>query len=131
MPMNLPGVTVFGRPIKPVAFGFCLLMLITTVYNVLDAGALGSTVLAAVVAVLAAGAATTLALGWWASSQQLAEWGLICTAMVEMARAAFIVLTLGLPATDAVGSMIAAIIAYGSYMLEAWDDPHHHHRRQA
>ena len=122
MTLNLPGRRVFGRPVKPVAGGFVILMLTLAVFNTIDAGVLGATVLGHVTGALAGVSAVTLLAGWWGSWQRVAEAGLLAAFAAYGLRGLFVLFTQG-PWVQAVWlSLGAAVIAWGSFVLETMDE---------
>ena len=119
---DLDGLLVFGRPVKPLALGMTVLMVALTVQNVFHVGAFGDLILGDVVAALSSVAAVTLFLGWWRSSQRMAELGLLLAATVYVTRSAFL-LFIGEPATEGIYlGLGAAVMAGGAYLLERWDE---------
>ncbi len=118
---DLDGVQVWGRPIKPVAFGLSVLMLTLTVYNIFNVGVFGSLFLGDVIAVLTGTSFVMLMLGWFAKNQLLAEFGLITAFTAYTLRASFILFSSGPTAEGFYLSIGAAIIAGGAYLLEGWD----------
>lgn len=111
-------LTVWGRALKPVHAGFMWLMTVLVVYNVTDAGALGSSWLGDAIAIVAASAAGCLAAGWAARSQAMAAAGLFLSGVVYTARAVFVGLMDGFWAQGLWLSLGAVIIAWGSWRLE-------------
>lgn len=111
---------ILGRPIKPVALGLALNVLVIAQANIRnDDRGIGQGL--AYLLALAAGAAfVLLCAGWFMKRQRLAEYGLLLTAGVYMTRAIFVALEN--PWDQAIFfSVGAAIIAGGSYLLEATD----------
>lgn len=119
-PLNLP-ISIFGRPAKPVAFGFAIFMITFTVSNLLDRGVFKASLWGDVVAVVAGAAFTLLVLAWFINSQRLAEYGLLLSCTVFITRGMFLALTLGFDRQDVYFSLANAIIAGGSYFLERTD----------
>ena len=115
---DVPGVTLFGRPLKPVALGLTLTMVIVAQSNLRGADRGTEYPLSIILGVLAIAAAVTLAVGWVGKMQRIAEVGLLLVVGVYVTRAVFIQMTS--PWDQAVFfSMSTAIIAAGSFMLEA------------
>lgn len=119
-PLNLP-IKVFGRPVKPVAFGLGIYMVVYVVYNIIDKGVFGASEWGDVLAVIAGAALALLTVAWFANSQRLAEIGLLLCSTVFMIRAVFLFLTLGIWAEGLYYSLASAVIAGGSYFLERTD----------
>lgn len=108
---------VFGRPIRPVAFGFLLTMLVVASanYRGMDRGT--ELPIALVVAALATVSAGCLLTGWWANCHRCGEIGLLLVASTYAVRGALIMLAS--PWDQAVFfSLASVIIAGGSYVLE-------------
>ena len=118
---DLEGVTVMGRPIKPVALGLTILMLSLLVINLTGVGELTGTLLARVIAVMAGTAAVTLVAGWVWRSQRMAQAGLLLAAIVYITRSAFIALDSGIGSIGVWLGGGAGVIAAGAYLLETWD----------
>jgi hypothetical protein len=115
---DLPGLTVFGRPLKPVAFGLTLAMVIVAQSNFRGADRGTEYPLSVFLGFAAVAAIVTLIVGWVCSRQRVAEAGLLLVVGVYVTRAAFI--QMYNPWDQAVFfSLSTAIIAAGSYMLEA------------
>lgn len=119
-PMNLP-ITIFGRPVKPVAFGLGVYMAVFMVYNLIDKGVFGNSEWGDVLAVIAGAALTLLTVAWVANSQRLAEWGLLLSCSVFLIRGIFLVLTLGIVSEAVYYQLANVLIAGGSYFLERAD----------
>lgn len=120
---DIPGVRLLGRPLKPVALGLTLTMIIVAQSNFRGADRGTQYPLSMVLAVAAAVAAVTLAVGWISRRQRIAELGLLLVVGVYTARAAFIQMVS--PFDQAVWfSLATVVIAAGAYVLEASD-----HRR--
>jgi hypothetical protein len=119
-PLNLP-ITVFNRPVKPVAFGFSVLMIVLTVVGVTGTGVFGTSILGDVETAVSAVAAAALIGGWIGRSQRIAEIGLLLVFIVYTMRGVFIGLYYGPSKYDMYLSLGAAIIAGGSYLLEHAD----------
>ena len=84
-PLNLD-VTVWGRPVKPVALFLTLSALVVAAINVLDVGILQTSAWGDLVGVVMAGAASLLVVGWVTRSQRIAEVGLIAAFMAWLFR---------------------------------------------
>lgn len=119
-PLNLP-ISIFGRPVKPVAFGLGVYMLAFMVYNIIDRGVFGPSRWGDVIAVIAGSALTLLMVSWIANSQRLAEIGLLLSSTVFFIRGVFLLLTLGWGSEGVYYSIASAIIAGGAYFLERTD----------
>ena len=117
---DLEGVTLWGRPIKPVGLGVSVLMGTLMVANFYEVGIFGDTVLAMGIAVLSGIAFVLLVWGWVGRIQRFAEYGLLLAAFTYMARALFAFFTLGVTQSSFL-SLGAVIISGGSYLLETWD----------
>lgn len=118
---DVPGVTVFGRPLKPVALGLTLTMVIVAQANFRSEDRGTEYPLSFVLAILAVAAAVTLAVGWLGGRQKVAEIGLLLVVGVYAARAAFIQMVS--PFDQAVFfSLATVVIAGGAYILEASSD---------
>lgn len=117
---DVPGVRLLGRPIKPVALGLTLNMLIVAQANFRDMDRGTTPPMSTMLGVMAVVAVTALILGWVLRMQRLAEVGLLVTVFVYATRAVFIQLTNTWD--EAVFfSLAAVIIAGGSYYLEVAD----------
>jgi hypothetical protein len=117
---DLEGAALWGRPVKPVAAGLTLNMLIVAQSNFrgMDRGTLPP--LSWILGTAAVVAVACLIIGWVSNSQHLAEVGLLLTVGVYVARATFIMLEN--PWDQAIFFSLAVIvIAGGSYFLEAND----------
>jgi hypothetical protein len=118
---DVPGVTLFGRPLKPVALGLTLTMVIVAQSNLRGADRGTEYPLSIILGVLAIAAAVTLAVGWIGKRQRIAEVGLLLVVGVYAARAAFIQMVS--PFDQAVWfSLSTVVIAGGAYILEASSD---------
>lgn len=115
---DLPGLTVFGRPLKPVAFGLTLSMVIIAQSNFRGADRGTGYPLSVLLGICAAAAAATLVIGWAGRLQRVAEVGLLLVVGVYVTRAVFIFLS-SVPDQSVFFSLSTAIIAGGSFMLEA------------
>ena len=120
-PLNLP-VTVFGRPLKPLALGIVVAMLVLTLAGILDQGALHSSGWGDLVSAVAFASFTAFMGGWWARSQRMAEMALLLATGVFTARAAAL-LMLHFEILDVAAwlSVASAITAGGAYALERVD----------
>lgn len=115
---DIPGLTIWGRPLKPVALGLTLTMVIVAQSNLRGADRGTEYPLSAILGVLAVAAAVTLAIGWIGKMQRIAELGLLLVVGVYAARAAFIQMVS--PFDQAVWfSLSTVVIAGGAYILEA------------
>ncbi len=121
-PMNL-NLTIFGRPIKPVAFGLGLCMATFMYFNLVGMGVMSAAGWDDVVAIVSGAALSFLVIAWVANSQQIAEYGLLLSCTVFIIRATYLVLAHGFERADLYVSLGLAIIAGGSYFLER-ADPH-------
>ena len=118
---DLPNVTLFDRPIKPVAFGLSFTMAVLVIVNLADAGSLGDSVLGDITAVGAGISCAFLWAGWWGRSQLLAELGLLIAFTIEIIRSIFIAIDREWWTVGVWLGFGTAIIAGGAYMLERWD----------
>ena len=129
---DLDGVQPFGRPIKPVALGSCVLMATLTIYNLVDAGVFEDLWLGDIVAILAGTSLIAMLGGWFGKSQGMAEIGLLMGFIVYVARGSFALFHEGITSEAVCLSAGAAIILGGAYLLERWDRaphiPHIPHR---
>ena len=118
---DLAGLTVFGRPLKPVAFGLTLTMIVVTAVNVqgMDRGTIPP--LSHLVAALAAVSVLALAYGWAFGHQKAAEIGLLLVIGTYATRATFIAFASGLTEPAVWFSLSTVVIAAGSYALEVND----------
>jgi hypothetical protein len=117
---DVEGLRVFGRPLKPVALGLTLTMIIVAQSNFRGADRGTEYPLSVVLGVLAVIAAVTLAAGWICGRQRIAEAGLLLVVGVYATRATFIQMVS--PFDQAVWfSLATVIIAGGAYILEASD----------
>lgn len=118
---DLDGITVWGRPIKPVALGACILMATLTIYNIVDKGVFGDLILGDVVAVLSGASLIMMLTGWFGRSQRMAEFGLLAGCISYVMRGAFVLFYNG-PLAEAVWlSLGSTTILGGAYLLEKWD----------
>ena len=120
---DLEGLSLWGRPIKPVALGFAWLMLSLTVINISNIGELGDNFLGDLIAVLAFSSFTALTAGWVFRNQHMAEYGLLAACIAYVVRTSFIMFSVGIDDAGVYLGFGAAIIAGGAYLLEA-TDPH-------
>jgi hypothetical protein len=117
---DLPRFTTYGRPLKPVALGLSLAMIVIASVNVhgFDRG-----VIPPLTFLLAGGAslaAVCMIAGWVLRSQRAAEVGLLLVVAVYITRGAFIFLSSGFDQAVAF-SITSSIIAGGAYLLESSD----------
>ena len=119
-PLDLP-LKVWGRPVKPVALGFCVLMGTLAVYNIRGIGLLGDTAWSHAVGVLAGTSALMMLVGWIGKRQALAKYGLFAAAITYLIRLFYLLLTEGITNQSFWLSLGAAIIASGSFFLEDID----------
>lgn len=124
--MDVDGMALFGRKVKPVAFGFAFVLTVYLAYGLTDSGTFDGTVVGDVVAIGSAGAVAMMLGGWWGRSQRMAEYGLLLTVFVILARTLFLLLSDGL-SERALQGFGFVIIAAGSYWLERNES----HRRAA
>ena len=118
---DLNELRMWGRPLKPVALGLTLTMVIVTQANLrgIDRGTVPP--LSYLVAVLSATAVVTLLWGWIGRNQKAAEIGLLLVIGTYITRAAFIALESGLAEQAVWFSLATVVIAAGSYALEVDD----------
>lgn len=111
------------RPVKPVAFGMLLSMLILAGFAVTNRGVLDGSSWADLLAVCAGTTAAMLSYGWLIRSQQWARWGLLAAFGVWVARTVVILCVAPAPfrAEGLYLSAVWALIAAGSYFLETAD----------
>ena len=117
---DLPRISIWGRPFKPVAFGLSISMCTVLAVNVAGDDRGTQAPLTTFLAVAASAALTMLLYGWWARSQLAAEAGLLLVVLTYMTRAAFIYLSSGWDQAVAF-SVASSVIAGGAYLLEAAD----------
>lgn len=115
---DLDTIRVWGRPLKPVALGLTLTMVIVAQANLRAADRGTTPPLSYVVAAVAGAAVIALIWGWVGRSQRLAEIGLLLVVAAYATRAAFVYLSSG-PDQAVFFSLASVIIAGGSYLLEA------------
>jgi hypothetical protein len=120
-PLNLP-VSVWGRPIKPLALGMAVAMIVLTLAGLLDRGALGRSLWGDFVALVAFSSFMAFLGGWWGQSQRMAEVALLLACGVFTTRAAAL-LMLHFEVLDIAAwlSVASAITAGGAYVLERVD----------
>lgn len=116
-------MTFLNRPIKPVAFGLTITMLIIAQANLRMTDRGVAYPLSVVLTALATLSAVALLVGWIGRFQRLAEYGLLLVVAVYLTRAAFIFFASG-PDQAVWFSLTTTIIAGGSYFLEASDRLH-------
>lgn len=119
-PLNLP-VSILGRPLKPLAFGMAIAMVVLCLAGLFDTGALDGSLWGDVVALIAAASCTSFMAGWWARNQPMAEAGLLLACWVFTTRAAALLFIGGAGSIAAWLSIASAIIAGGAYVLERTD----------
>lgn len=120
-PMNLPGVRIFGRPFKPVAFGFTMSLLVLFWAGWYDRGALDGTFWGDLVGCAAFGIAATLSAAWWFRSQRWSEYGLLATFVLYFWYSFTVSLVnLEVNVSGLIG-LCLAVIAGGSWLLERAD----------
>ena len=119
---DLPGIAVWGRPIKPVALGLSMSMLVLCVFNTIDAGVLLETQVGDVVAVMSGIAAFLLIAGWVGKSQMMAEWGLFLAGMTMTLRSAFLFVLQGGSNIGVWLGVGTAVVAFGAFLLERTDE---------
>ena len=120
-PLRLPKVRFLGRPVRPVAFGLTLAMLIIWPSAITDHGLLDGSVWGDIVGWSALVCALVMMYGWWKSSQRAVEVGLqmVFFLMVFRFVAAFLV---GIDVEQGGFLSLAwAVVAGGSYLLEKAD----------
>ena len=118
---DLEGLTFFNRPIKPVALGITVLMIVLTIFNIQEDGIFGDTVLATGIALMAFTSAACLCFGWFGRGQMMAAAGLLLASITCVVRSVFALLVIG-PADQTMWlSLGAGIISGGAFLLERWD----------
>lgn len=120
-PMNLRW-TIWGRPVKPVAFSLMVTMLILTVINVTDYGILTDHAAGDVLAGGALFTAGMLGYGWYMRSQMVAEIGLVCAFFVWTTRFCLGLMLAPITNEGIYLSLCWAVVAGGSYLLEKTDN---------
>lgn len=118
---DIDGVTVFGRPFKPVALGLSIAMTVLVVVNVHGTGRLGEGWLGHVIAVIAASSLFFLVAGWWARWQVWAEIGLLLACSTYLIRGIFLAFT-DWQDQAMWFSFSTALIAGGAFWLEVNSD---------
>ena len=121
-PMNLH-LKVFGRPVKPVAFGLALSMLVIAWAAYTNVGVLDGSDLADLLGGGALIVAVIFTIAWWHRSQRMAELALLLSFIVWGWRFWLIVLVADNRITQE-GLWLSlgwAVIAGGSYLLEKTD----------
>lgn len=126
-PLILPRITLLGRPVRPVSFGFMLAMFVITWAGWANVGSLDGSYLADILSVASAFVGVWLAAAWWFKKQWMAETGLLMVFAAMIFRATFTYLLLAdtpgqgpVPETSLL-SVCAAIIAGGAWLLERSD----------
>lgn len=118
---DLDGVTLLGRPIKPVALGISVIMASYTLFNVLNLGVFQDIILGNVLSVIAGMSFVLLTVGWWGKSQKMAEWGLLAAAVTFLLRSSFVFLVGGFKDERVYLTLGMVTISCGAYLLERWD----------
>jgi len=126
-PLILPRVLFWGRPVRPVSFGFMLSMFVFTWAGWANVGALDGSGLADILSVFSAGVGFWLLAAWVFKKQWMAETGLLMVFTALIFRAVFTFLLLSntagqgpVPETSLL-SVCGAIIAGGAWLLERSD----------
>lgn len=119
---DLPGLQAFGRPIKPVAFGFTITMTTLFLANVFDVSQFGRLVIGDVIGVGGLIGAVLLSVGWFGRRQRFAEAGLLVSTLIYVMTASFLFLLKGFDSVSGWLALGTAVIAGGAFVLEAWDD---------
>lgn len=112
-----------GRPVKPVAFGLMLSMLVIAWAAFTDVGVLRNAFLADFLGGAALTCAAVMGTAWWRRNQALAELGLLMASIIWGLRFWLIVLIAGNAITTE-GLWLSlgwTAIAAGSYLLEKTD----------
>ena len=124
MPLRFPKAALFGRPIKPVALGLTVAMLIIWPSAITDEGVLDGSFWGDFIGWWAFGIAAVLITAWWTRWQRLYEFGLqmVFTLMIFRFVASFLVNDGEWTQSGAL-SIAWAIIAGGSYILEKNSPP--------
>jgi peptidoglycan/LPS O-acetylase OafA/YrhL len=116
----LPGVTVFGRPFKPVSLGVTVLMVGLVIIPVFDLGGFGRGMSSGIASVIALVAAGMLGWGWWRNNLRWTERGLAVACFAYASRLIYLIFVR--PAGDSVMLALGVlVIIAGSYVLEAND----------
>jgi hypothetical protein len=114
---DVPGWTVFGRPVKSTALGLAVIMATFAVYNLANIGVFHESWLGDVVAVLAGIVFVMLMAGWWGRSARMVEYGLLGAAGVYITRTVFLLFLD--PGIEGVWiGLGVSIIAAGAYLKE-------------
>lgn len=120
-PMNLPRVRFLGRPIKPVAFGLTVALLIIWPSAITNEGVLDGSIWGDFIGWSAFAIAGIMTWAWWKSSQRVTEIGLQLVFALMIFRF-FGSLLVNQSWTQAGTLSIAwAIVAGGSFILERSD----------
>jgi hypothetical protein len=122
-PLNLPKVTVFGRPVKPVALGLGISMCVIAWAAFTDVGVLDGSRWADLLGLGAFTVAGTLFVAWYKRSQSLAEAGLLMSFFVWVTRFMLVILVGNNPISQE-GlwlSLAWVVISGGAYLLERAD----------
>jgi hypothetical protein len=117
---DLPRLAVWGRPLKPVALGLSLAMVVIAATNLSGYDRGVTPPLTWFLAAAGTTAAVCLVAGWVCRSQRFAEVGLLLVVLTYTTRAAFVYLSTGFDQAVAF-SVTSSIIAGGAYLLEAAD----------
>ena len=112
---------LFGRPIKPVALGAALAMVVISIFNFFNAGRFGDLLVGDFVSIVAVIAFVCLNIGWWKNSQFFAELGLLLASGVYVSRSIFLMLIVGFDDVSTWLSLSTGIILIGAYLLESTD----------
>ena len=118
---DLDGLTIFKRPIKPVAFGLSLTMTTMIAFNVSNQDVLGDHPITEVVLVMAVIGLASLSAGWLFSSQRMAEAGLFIAGLTMTLRSAFLLALIGAGGVGVWLGIATAIVAFGAFLLERTD----------
>lgn len=119
---DLDGLLIMGRPLKPVALGLSLSMIVLTVFNTSDLGILRDAVIGDVVGIMAAISASCLIAGWVFRSQHMAEAGLFIAGLTMVLRSAFLFALVGIGNIGVWLGVGTAIVALGAFLLERVDE---------
>lgn len=126
-PLILPRVTFWGRPVRPVSFGFTLYMFVLTWAGWANVGDLDGSVLGDILSITSAAVGIWLLSAWVFKKQWMAESGLLMVFTVMVFRAVFSFFLLsntagqGLVPETSLLSVCGAIIAGGAWLLERSD----------
>lgn len=118
---DIEGKVVWGRPVKPLAGFMSLLMLVFTVFNILNRGVLEELWLGDIVAVVASIAAVCFWVGWFGRVQKMAEAGLLIAAFAYVTRASFIFFVVGPSNQEFWESLFTGGLVAAAFYLEASD----------